>query len=158
MREILLTYPRELFKLWRAGHVHRVWLCEYKDLFDQSDLAIIRNQYRRGHHFGEWFTAVYFWRKGYRVLIEKYAFRKHKKHFATAVGVVGKAGMGFLVRNVRTVAQPPDLLVYDPEAKSYFFAEVKRERDRLREKQSQFFEAVEKRLGCQVVIVSLKAR
>ncbi len=158
MRGVTLTYPQQLFKLWRAGHVHPVWLWEHEGLFNHSDLSIIRKQYWRGYHFGEWFTALHFWKKGYNVLIEKYAFRKHKKAFSTAVEVVGKDGMDFLARQARSVAQPPDLLVFDPDAKFYFFAEVKRERDRLREKQRRFFEEIEKRLGCQVVVVSLKAR
>lgn len=158
MREITLTYPQQLFKFWKAGHVHRVWFWEYEDLFDQSDLSVIRNQYWRGHHFGEWFTAIHFWKKGYKVLIEKYAFRKHKKHFASAVEVVGKDGMEFLARHARSIAQPPDLLVFDPDAKFYFFAEVKRERDRMREKQARFFQELEKKLGCQVLVVNLKAR
>lgn len=158
MREITLTYPRELFKLWGAGLVHRVWFLEHDGLFDQSDLAVIRNQYRRGHHFGEWFAAIHFWSRGYRVLIEKYAFRKHKKHFATAVEVIGKDGMDFFARNARTRAQPPDLLVFDPYAKFYFFAEVKREQDRLREKQGRFFEEIERELRCQIIVVTLKAR
>ncbi len=136
--------------------MHRVWYHQYSGLFVEPDFASVRNQYHRGYHFGEWFTAVHFWNKGYKVLIEKYVFRKHRKSFETATGLLGKDGMSFLAANIRSVA-PPDLLVFDPALRFYFFAEIKRERDRIRPVQRDFFREIEKRLCCQVLVVSLKA-
>jgi Holliday junction resolvase-like predicted endonuclease len=157
MREFRLTYHRRLYKLWRQGCVHQVWSAQFTDLFRDSDVAIVRNQYQGGHHFGEWFTALHFWEKGYRVLIEKYAFRKHREDFQTAAKFLGQAGIDFLASNTRTLAQPPDLFVLDPEHNMYFFVEVKRERDRLRATQVQLFKEIEKRFHCQVLVVNLKA-
>ncbi len=90
------------------------------------------------------------------MLIEKYAFRRHRKSFETATRLLGKEGMTFLTSAVRRTA-PPDLLVFDPALGFYFFAEVKRERDRLRKKQIEHFEEIERRLRCQVLVVGLKA-
>lgn len=152
MREMTLTYPPALYKLWRAGHVHRVWFWEHKGLFDELDLSQARHQYNSGHHFGEWFTAIWYWNKGYKVLIEKYAFKKHKEKFDKATKLLGRDGMA-LLRSRRDV-QPPDLLVFDSDHR-FFFAEVKRERDKMRKKQKEFFREIEKKLDCHVDIVNL---
>lgn len=158
MRETTLEYARKLYQLWLRGHVHQVWFWEYPELFKLPDFANVRNQYRRGHHFGEWYTAIYFHKRGWNVLIEKYVFRKHRADHRIAQQLLGKQAMSFLEKNARRVAQPPDLLVFDPHHKFYFFAEVKRERDRLRNTQSQFFQQIQRKFGCQVLVVNLKER
>ena len=71
--------------------------------------------------------------------------------------VMSQAGIDFLASNTRTLAQPPDVFVLDPEHNMYFFVEVKRERDRLRATQVQLFKEIEKRFHCQVLVVNLKA-
>ena len=152
MREIKLTYPRQLYKLWKAGHVHPVWFWEHKGLFDELDLSQARHQHYSGHHFGEWFTAIWYWSKSYKVLIEKYTFKKHKDKFDKATKRLGQDGMALLCS--RRDVQPPDLLVFDSHHR-FFFAEVKREHDRLRKKQKDFFREIEKKLSCHVEIVNL---
>ena len=159
MRETQLLYPRRLFQLWKKGHVHEVWFWEYPRLFDKHDLALARSQHhvgRGGYHFGEWFTAIHFWKKGYKVLIEKYVFKENSEKFKKASELLDKEGMALLVARRRDV-QPPDLLVFDPRHGFFFFVEVKRERDRLGRKQKQFFSEIEKKLHCQVLIVNLRA-
>lgn len=157
MKTLKLTYPNKLFKLWKSGQVHQVWYSQYGNLFGESDWTNVRNQYQSGHHFGEWFTAIHFWNRGFRCLIENYAFKKHKKSFQKAAQYLGNDGIEFLSRNARTVSQPPDLFVFDQELGIYFFAEVKRERDRLRDKQRKHFLEIERKLQCQILLVDLKA-
>lgn len=158
MREIRLTYPHQLFRLWKQGHVHRVWSCQYPELFDASDISNASNQYRYGFHFGEWLTAVHFWNKGYHVLQAPY-FRstqaKHRRKSDLAAALLSKPGLALLARNR---GGHPDLLVFDPEHRFFFFAEVKRERDRLSNDQRRFFSVMEQELGCQVLVVSLQAK
>lgn len=54
----------------------------------------------------------------------------------------------------------PDLLVFKPNQKaySYFFAEVKRNADRLSKTQRQFFLMIEKQLKREVRIIKLEAQ
>ena len=158
MREIGLTYPRHLLELWKRGTLHRVLFARYKGLFDEDDLKVVRIQHKRGLHFPEWYGAVYFWKLGYKVLIEKYAFAKqHRRKFEKVSELVGKRGMRFLAHPT-PCAQPPDLFIYDENLGVYFFAEVKRDKDRLSAKQRAFFEEIEQRLSCQVLIAKLKAK
>jgi VRR-NUC domain len=160
MRQITITYPRRLFDLWKKGKVHEAWFLEYRDLFDQRDFQLAdgvgngkRPQHQLGYHFAEWFTAIHFWKKGYRVLLHKYGLRSHLLKFTTTRKLLGKAGMTFLQEEYR-----PDLLVYDEKDRYFFFVEVKRETDRLRKHQEASFRRIGERFNCPVFCVELKAR
>lgn len=155
MQELRLTYPRNLFELWRSGEIAGSWHVEYPLLFKDSDWRTIRNQYALGYHFGEWFSARHFWNAGHRVLIEKYVFPgSHREDFAIAERLLGKEALLYLKGKARQ-CQPPDLLVYLPDFSSFFFAEIKLESDVLREEQRVYFDEVEKLCGCEVWIVKL---
>ena len=158
MREIELTYARRLLELWKTGTLHRDWYARYDGLFDENDLKVVQNQHKHGWHFGEWFTAIHFWKRGYKVLIEKYAFaNQHRRKFEIVAALVGRRGMRVLAHPTPRV-QPPDLFIYDEDLGVYFFAEVKRDKDRLALKQRHFFKMIEQRLSCQVLVAYMKAR
>jgi hypothetical protein len=124
----------------------------YPGLFDERDLSNATNQHRSGYHFAEWFTAIHFWKKGYRVLYPKYALKSHPRKFAEAKRLLGAARIAFLHEEYR-----PDLLIFDQEHAYFIFVEVKRERDRLKDRQIKSFRAIEERFNCPVVLVNLKA-
>ena len=151
MRQITLKYPRKLFRLWRQYPIYQVWNWEYPGLFDEKDRSNAGNQHRGGYHFAEWFTAIHFWKKGYRVLLSKYALKSHHRKFAEARKLLGMARLAFLQEEYR-----PDLLVFDQDQRYFFFVEVKRERDRLRNHQIASFRAIEEQFDCPVLLVSLK--
>jgi len=152
MREIKLNYPAELFTLWKQGKVHAVLFWEHRYLFDERDLAIAKTQCAGGYHFGEWFAAIHFSKQGYNVLVEKYWSSKHERKFRLARRVLHGKGMRMLDESE---VAPPDLLVFKPTSKSFFFAEVKRAKDKLRLPQKKFFERLEKELACRVLLVNL---
>jgi VRR-NUC domain len=153
----LLTYPKELMNTWRTGALARRWRQEFPDLFRARDYEIIQNQFVHGFHLGEWFVARHYWTQGHRVLIEKYAFESHPEAYAIAAHLLGKSGLEFIHAH-RLSCQPPDLLIYEPDMSSFFFAEVKRHRDRMKPAQQEFFETLERRFGCRVVVVSLQPK
>ena len=158
MQEITLWYPKELRKLWSTGKLHEAWFWEYAGLFDKLDLENAKSQYAMQHggfHFGEWFTAIHFFTCGYRVLTEKYALRSRKDKWPILVEFIGKKGLAFLTDEL---PKAPDLFIYDPEHKLFFFVEVKLEGDRITAEQERSFHKLEKELGCQVLIAKLKAR
>ena len=156
MRETVLKYPPELFRLWKAGRVHRAWYWTFAGLFDKQDLSNCEHQHRDGYHFAEWYSAVHFHTKGFKVLVTKYARKSHARKYREASRLLGKSSMRLLTRSLRKVS-PPDLLVFDPRRRSFFFAEIKREKDKLREKQSRLFREIEKKIRCQVLLIKLKA-
>jgi VRR-NUC domain len=145
-----------LIQQWRTGDLPKLWRDQYPELFSTRDYETIANQFRHGWHLGEWFVALHYWHQGHRVLIEKYAFcDSHPEAYRTAETLLGKPGLEFICAH-RDVCQPPDLLVYSPDMKKFFFVEVKRPHDRIRREQEKFFQALEERLNCDVIIVKLQ--
>jgi hypothetical protein len=153
MRNENLTYPADLLDIWKSGDLAKQWMAECPELFGARDYRIVRNQ--SPYHFGEWFVARHYWKCGHRVLIEKYAFPSHPDAYRIASQLLGNAGIQF-IHAKRLSCQPPDLLVYQPDMSRFFFAEVKRGRDRLKLSQQKFFEELERRFECEVVLVSLQ--
>jgi hypothetical protein len=157
MQEITLRYPKELRRLWHAGKLHEAWFWEYTGLFDKNDLDNARGQCRmhhKGYHFGEWFTAIHFFKNGYGVLTEKYALPSRRDKRRILVKFTGKKGLELLTDGRLNL---PDLFVYDPGNKVFFFVEVKLESDRLKPEQERSFSKLERELSCQVVIAKLNA-
>ena len=154
-----LTYPPALYPAWKRGRLHYKWFLQYRNTFDKDDLRIVRNQHLDGKHFGEWFTAIHYAKKGYGVLVEKYMYGIHsgihcrKRGFITEI--LGEYRLKQLRKwEERYRSQPPDLFVF--KGKDYFFVEVKRDRDFLRDHQKAHFKTIEKELGCRVVIIDLQ--
>ena len=90
------------------------------------------------------------------MLVTKYARKSHSRKYKEAERVLGRRSLQLLVRRLKQVS-PPDLLVFDPVHRFFFFTEVKRDKDRLQAKQRQFFHEIEKKVGCQVLLVNLKS-
>ena len=150
MQEIELTYARQLFTPWKAGRLHGKWFSKYRALFDADDLRLARHQHGGGYHFGEWFTAIHYRKKGYRVLQSKYANPNHRTRHAKALSLLGKEQLAWLWKKGR-----PDLLVYS--GSRFFFVEVKRDCDRLSGVQKQRLTQIEERFGCRVYVIRLRA-
>jgi hypothetical protein len=162
MTGITIYYPAKLLKEWKLGRVHQNWYMRDRATFCERDLSNAEGQCHRGYHFGEWFVARHFLRKGHRVLTEKYLSPTRPKALQKATEVLGEAGVAFLLRERSfgsKLREPPrpDLLIIKSNPKSFFFVEVKRDADRLSSAQRQFFPMIEEKLGCEVRIVHLKA-
>jgi hypothetical protein len=154
MKQELLYYPAQQLQLWKVGELSGKWHNELPDLFKDEDLRHVQNQPYA--HFGEWFTAIHYWKQRYRVLIEKYVFPKaHPKACSTAKDLLGVDLFRFLCEHARS-CQPPDLLVYRPNFQSFFFVEVKLGHDHLRPSQKAHFECLEQMTRQEVVLVNLK--
>lgn len=104
------------------------------------------------YEFGEWFTAIYFQKKGYRVLLPKYPNPKNREKYVKAVKVLGKENVRWLWRKGR-----PDLLAY--KGKRLCFVEVKVEGDRIRPSQRRMMKQILKRFrGSRIVVCYLRAK
>ena len=71
------TYSSIFLKRWRSGSLPKEWQRKHPDIFDKDDLRIALSQPK--YHFGEWFAAIHYAKKGYRVLVEKYLYQNHAR-------------------------------------------------------------------------------
>lgn len=151
MERIKLLYSKNLLVRWKSGDLQKQWAKQYPKAFDKDDLRLALSQKR--YHFGEWFVAVHFAQKGYRVLVEKYLYNNHPKKLKAAKRLLPDVQVA-LLKELKPRHQFPDLLVYDKH--EFFFAEVKKDSDILRDSQAKFFQQIAKALKTKVVLVSLK--
>jgi hypothetical protein len=164
MDEIKLSYPPELLRKWKLGLLHRDWYRRHRDTFCERDLSNAEGQCHNGYHFGEWYTVRHFRQQGYQVLPPKYLHSTRPVARRKATEILGKAGVRFLERMRKLggskLRNPPrpDLLVFRSNPKTFFFVEVKRDKDKLSTAQRQFFPLIEIQFGCEVRIVYLKPR
>jgi len=149
----MLTYNPAFLKRWRAGILPKEWQRKYPDIFDEDDLRIALAQPR--YHFGEWTAAMHYAKEGYGVLIEKYLYENHDRKLKIISRLLAPAQILFL-RHPKPRHMPPDLFIY--RDKEHFFAEVKRDGDRLNKSQENCFRNIEKKLKYEVRIVILKAQ
>ena len=154
LKGVVVCYPAKLLNEWKRGRLILLWQCRYKGLFTEDDFRIAWNQRHSGQRFAEWRAAIHYHNKGYRVL-SRYYRRIWEAKFREAEAVIGKRGINLLTPK-RKGAVPPDLLVYRRGQRSYFFVEVKRDSDRLSNKQKEFFLAIEKLLGHPVRVLWLR--
>lgn len=155
MRETVIYYSSHLRGLWPSPLAAQ-WASLYPQLFDDDDLRITRLQPR--NHFSEWLTAIHlFHRDGVFSLVEKYAYANHARK-RTLVGQMFTDKQRASLDKIRTEfgVQPPDLLVFMPDASRFWFAEVKGPGDRLRNVQRRSHVAIERRLGVPVELVTVR--
>ena len=146
-----LKYNKDLLSEWRKKSLRELWWEKY-GVFDCEDLRIAITQSRHGYHFGEWYVATKFAKQGYKVLVEKYRSHKtHKQKYDKLFDYFTPEEVDFLTKSKN---QPPDLFVFNK--KERFFVEVKRDTDKMSPSQKKFFEEIEKRLRCEILIYHLR--
>lgn len=92
------------------------------------------------------------------MLVEKYIYKNHPRKLKTLSYILTAKEVEYLKKGrKKRKCQPPDLFVYKPKDKEFFFVEVKRDTDHMRKPQEKFFKDIEKKLGCKVLICDLKA-
>src|SRR3989344_7732633 len=151
MKIINLSYAKKNYDEWRGGTLQKIWHKQFRKIFDKDDLRIALTQPR--YHFGEWFVAIHYANKGYKVLVEKYLYRNHSRKFKIISRFFTPQQIGIL-KYPNPRHQSPDLFVY--RDKKFFFVEVKLGKDRLRRSQKNCFKNIEKKLRCEVKVFYLK--
>jgi hypothetical protein len=139
------------WKLFQSRELVHIWAKKYSDLFDEQDVCRAINQgglSKSGkpyhQHFFEWQAAVTLYERfRYLSVYEKYAFRSHKRKWAIVSRMLSSEVLDLLEASVRTV-QAPDLFVYTPDEKDWFFCEVKGPKDKLRVEQLAYFDQLSK--------------
>ena len=145
MEEIFLTYDKNFHTRWKNGVLCHEWFAEYPDIFDEEDYRLAKKQ--SSYHFGEWFAAIYYGQRGYRSLLEKYGCKNHARKNKVVARYLD-------LEKLKTIPKFPDLFVY--KENEFFFVEVKKENDRLSDKQKEYFEKIESEFKCKVILCNLK--
>ena len=142
---------------FRSGSLLETWAAAYPFLFDAQDVAAARNQALRGYHFVEWLSAIHLWQEhGWLSLQSKYPYKKHAGKRAIFADVAGAATSTYFAGlTPKEYFQAPDLFVYAPDRSIWFYCEVKGPRDRLRPKQSAFFDALVAATGASIKVITL---
>ncbi len=121
---------------FRDGRLIHDWRQRYPQLFDADDERVLNTEHQRQHHFFEWLSAVLlFEATGYLSLVEKYTARSHPQKRARLQEVLAPNIFDWLCNNE---SGQPDLFVYEPTTKDWFFCEVKGGADRIRENQDDW--------------------
>jgi VRR-NUC domain len=155
MRETILRYKASDPERFRRGTLWRQWTREYPCVFDNADVRLVAPRAPYGRLFGEWLAAAHYGDQGYRVLIGKYQFRKaHPVKNETFRRIAPKAVVDVLTPGgAFGRRQGPDLFVYSPDERQWFFAEVKGPRDTVSRKQKELFAEIERRSGGKDVVI-----
>ncbi len=151
MDEETYTYDPSLERKWKEGSLQKEWLEKYPTLFTRSDYEVVRNQSQ--YHFGEWFVAIKYHEKGWKVLVEQYMFPKHKK-LEVLRKLIGEENLNTIQAAGAGKTQAPDLFVYNDRG-DYFFVEVKKQRDRLTNEQEKHFKRIGKVLNTKIIIAKV---
>jgi hypothetical protein len=127
-------YTDQQRKSFFSGKLITEWAKKYPFLFDKDDIKLARSQAPKFHyHFYEWLGAVLLYEAtGYYSLI---------------------AGKDKFNRIMVDSAGTPDLLVYSPDKKDWFFCEAKGPRDKLRPNQIAKFRELSKLTGKDVCLI-----
>jgi VRR-NUC domain-containing protein len=154
--ERTIFYPHALRELWPrplAGH----WSKAYPELFWEEDRVLVHSQCAfprmRFYHFVEWFAAIHLFHTttGIRVLIEKYIRKVRGERFARLTDVLKSDQVSFLQYELE--GRPPDLFVYRPQTRKFWFVEVKGPGDGLSDRARRDHELIAKRLRTRVDVI-----
>ena len=155
MKEEISYYDKALAGEWKEGKgaLAKAWRRKYPDVFDADDLRLVSNQ--PTYHFLEWLAAIQYFERGYLALVEQYIYKTHPRKVAIVQDLVGPEGLTFL-KDKRS--QPPDLLVYTRNRSDFFFAEVKRRKEKLNPRQEEAFAQIESYFGREITVLRLYAQ
>jgi hypothetical protein len=144
--------PRSLRDLW-PDPLPGEWLERYPQLFDADHLRCTRKQPTKD--FWEWYAAIHlFEREGAYALVAKYDCKNHPGKTARLASVLSESQSN-IVNTIyyRHHAQVPDLFVYMPGTRRFWFVEANGPTDRVRPNQAASREATERELGVPVEVL-----
>lgn len=133
------------------GHLVKQWRNQYPDLFDEDDVRLTVSQPTA--HFYEWLAAILVYEAtGFLNLVEYYISNTHPRKKALFREIVGEEIFRYVDTHQDGV---PDLFLYAPDKKEWFFAEVKGNKDRIRNTQPERFAELLSLTGKEVDIITL---
>jgi len=148
-----IYYSSELKSHWPK--MAKQWLNQYPMLFDKDDLRLTVTQ--PWTHFFEWYVAIHLYQRfGVYSLLEKYGCKSHSrklKIFNELTSVIIRRKLDAIQDKYNV--QLPDLLVYKPDLKTFWFTEVKGNTDTLKHKQIDSHRDIIQQLRIPVNIINV---
>lgn len=121
---------------FREGSLIHEWRERYAALFDCDDERVLQTVHQRRYHFFEWLSAILLFEStGYVSLLESYTSKQHPLKRKTLSEVLPQAITDWLLANE---SGQPDLFVYHPITRDWFFCEVKGGLDKIRDNQADW--------------------
>lgn len=149
-----IVYSAKQRDAFKQGSLRDKWAKQYPELFDEYDISNAQNQ--RQNHFFEWLAAIVLYNTtGYLSLVEKYEFHKHINKREILKKILNEEQLSLLESDKR---QCPDLFVYSPDYKDWFFCEVKGDTDRLRTTQEDYFKQLMEATNKPVFLIKFKKK
>ena len=124
------VFSRDQQARFKSGELWREWSRAYPELFDDRDIQLAQSQGPSGTHFYEWLL--------FKSMIDDKLLK--------------------LVLDYETFGgtQCPDLFVYSPDKRDWFFCEVKGQGDRLSSAQKEYFGELGRVSGKPIKVVRFK--
>lgn len=118
---------------FRSGTLVQEWSHRYPNLFDDDDRRVLLTDHQKKYHFLEWLSAILIFEStGYLSFVEKYTTKSHPNKRLKLEAFLPPTLFRWLCENE---SGQPDLFVYQPTTRDWFFCEVKGETDRVRDNQ-----------------------
>lgn len=118
---------------FRTGTLVQEWSHRYPNLFDDDDRRVLLTDHQKKYHFLEWLSAILLFEStGYLSFVEKYTTKSHPNKRLKLEAFLPPTLFKWLCENE---SGQPDLFVYQPTTRDWFFCEVKGETDRVRDNQ-----------------------
>ncbi|WP_407278308.1 VRR-NUC domain-containing protein [Aromatoleum evansii] len=136
--DFLFSFHTDQRERFRDGTLVRDWRRRYPQIFDEDDERVLNTEHQRRYHFFEWLSAVLlFEATGYISLVEKYTSKSHPNKRKTLQQILTPKTFQWLCENE---SGQPDLFVFQPVTKDWFFCEVKGGSDRIRQNQIEWMD------------------
>lgn len=172
IKKTKIYYTQKSIGNWKSKELIKKWKKEFPALIQNHHYKICINPKNKLplYTFYEYFTGIFFAKKGYKFLfepyIENYLLTEYKseelrnlqqKFLRVVRKIIGKEKFQELkniCQNYKT--GQPDLFIYNPKTKKYFFAEIKSEKDSLREHQNKLIKKFNKIVPVKIVYLLKK--
>lgn len=142
-------YNAEQRRRFIAGDRGPIWSARYPQLFDADDCRLCRSQCKDGYHFFEWLGAILLYEAtGYWSMVQKYGSKNHRRKLAIWEKLAP-------VKSLPDSYGYPDLFVFAPDHRDWYFCEVKGAQDKLRAHQLATFRQIYEVTGKPIRVLSL---
>lgn len=142
------------------------WKARDPEIVPESHLQWKGPGISNGYGFGEWIAEKYFKSEGYDVINNEFNIvaktSKFRENNRLIENLIGKERVKNFAQKVRELTEEGnkivshlDLFVYSENEKDYFFVEVKKEQDRLRQEQASYIYLAELLLNVRSILVTL---
>jgi hypothetical protein len=144
--EFVITKKKK--QAFKSGELWKEWVEHYPFLFDEIDRGYFETQSKYGYGLVEALAAIFVYLStGYISIAGSYCYENQAEKRDIVKGWVSLETWELINQTHEYHSQPPDLFIYSPASKDYFFCEVKGPGDKIRDSQDKYFARLEEISG-----------